>query len=351
MHLYPTSVKLTVAFCSVLTIGIAAFPSKPLLLPQQICSSRSTSKVLLHARRNSDLHVAADIFGPDFESSLGESEIYSTHNDSDDSKHILTFQSSFQRQANSAVQLPQNIQLDNFFLNTDHLLSAGKSVHSKIVPKTSELLEEWAIACDRVGACPPNTDKGVITSVQTAGISIPGLKVEWSAIIGTNLVYGNHFDRYHQHPELEFVLIKDETKASGAKPILWIYNKLTRKGSQSQHKGERRSSKMDTKLFTRLGFYKEDQSSSAATNCSQDNDTFVIRCDGMMEMKFQIPSMIGKLAFSSSKSGTQKAKAERNISHLITRQIEKDADQNIQRWEENFKTWTNEQSANDFAPR
>ena len=231
-------------------------------------------------------------------------------------------------------------------------------MHSKIVPKTSELLNKWAIACDRVGACPPNTDKGVITSVRTAGITIPGLKVEWSAIIGTNLVYGNQFypDRYHQHPELEFVLIKDETKASGAKPMLWIYNKLTRNKSQSQKEsGKRRSSKMDTKLYTRFGFYKE-EASSAASNSSKDivngkNDSYVIRCDGMMDMKFRMSSMIGKLAFSASKSGTQKAKAERNISHLITRQIEKDADQNIQRWEENFKTWTQEQGANDLTPR
>ncbi len=358
------SARLTAAFCSMLIIGIAAFPSTSLLLhPEQMCSSRPTPKTLLHARRNSDLHVAADIFDPDFESSLEASGVYppqdTASQDSDESKHILTFQSSFQRQAKSSVQLSPDIELDKFFLNTDHLLSAGKSVHSKIVPKTSELLNEWAIACGQVGACPPNTDKGVITSVRTAGITIPGLKVEWSAIIGTNLVYGNQYypDRYHQHPELEFVLIKDETKASGAKPMLWIYNKLTRNRSQSQkEKGKRRSSKMDTKLFTRLGFYKEEEPPSAASNSSKDivhgkNDSFMIRCDGTMEMKFRMPSMIGKLAFSSSKSGNQKAKAERNISHLITRQIEKDADQNIQRWEENFKTWSQEQDASNFVPR
>ena len=138
--------------------------------------------------------------------------------------------------------------------------------------------------------------------------------------------------------------------------MLWIYNKLTRNKSQSQKEsGKRRSSEMDTKLYTRLGFYKE-EASSAASNSSKDivngkNDSYVIRCDGMMDMKFRMPSMIGKLAFSASKSGTQKAKAERNISHLITRQIEKDADQNIQRWEENFKTWTQEQGANDLTPR
>lgn len=347
--------QIEVFFILFITV-IVTFSSSALSFNDQFCSSTHTRKSRLgRARVNKvdSLQVATEIFDSSSDSSVQANEIFSRgeekNEDVENSKHILTFQSSFQRESKSRVQLSSEMDLDEFFLHTDRLLSAGKSVHSKIIPKTSELLEEWTMACDRAGACLPNKDKGVIMSVRTAGISIPGLSVEWSALIGTNLVHRNqnHYDQCPL-PELEFVLIKDETTvSSGAKPIIWIYNKLTQKRSKSQRsKRKRRSSGMDTKLFTRLGFYKY-KSSSATTNRSQGaidsekNDSFVIRCDGVMEMKFRIPSMLGKLVFSSN-AEEQKAKAERNVSNLITRQIEKDTEQNVMRWEESFLAWANE---------
>merc|ERR1712238_637210 len=90
-----------------------------------------------------------------------------------------------------------------------------------------------------------DVQKGFIVSVRTAGISIPGLTVEWSALIGTNLVeiqnknnnYNNQQPQQLHYPELELVLIKDESKVSGgAKPVVWIYNKLTQLRSYSQNK-------------------------------------------------------------------------------------------------------------------
>jgi len=326
-----------VSFILLIT-SILLFSSSALSFQDQFRSLTQTPRSQLErgrADKAKALHVAADIFYSVGDSSVQTGEKFTqgeeSNHDVKNSKHILTFQSSFRRQSKSSVQLSPDINLDEFFLRTDHLLSAGKSVQSKIVSKTSELIEEWTIACDNVGACLPDNDRGVIMSVRTAGISVPGLSVEWSALIGTNLVHRN------QNPELEFVLIKDETKASGAKPIIWIYNKLTRNGSKSQ-KSKRKRNKMDTKLFTRLGFYKENSPSAATHN--EQNESFVIRCEGIMEMKYRIPSMLGKLIFSSN-AEEQKQKAERNVSNLITRQIEKDTEKNVLRWEENFEAWTN----------
>lgn len=329
------SSQITEASLILLITGILFLSSSALSFRDQFRSLTQTPRSQLERRRGDEakaLHVAADIFDLDADSSVQTSETFKqgeeNNHDAKNSKHILTFQSSFTRQSKSCFQLSPDINLDEFFSHPDHLLSAGKSVQSKIVSKTSELIKEWTIACDNVGACLPNNDRGVIMSVRTAGISVPGLSVEWSALIGTNLVHRN------QNPELEFVLIKDETKASGAKPIIWIYNKLTRNGSESQKsKRKRKASKMDTKLFTRLGFYKENPS-------SEQKESFVIRCEGMMEMKYRIPSMLGKLVFSSN-AEEQKQKAERNVSNLITRQIEKDTEKNVLRWEENFRAWTN----------
>jgi hypothetical protein len=346
-----------------LIIGMLAFSSSAFLFRDLLRPSEPASKSQMGQRHDANmkpLHVITDTIDASDDSSVETSEIYSLGEknglDNYDTKQILTFQSSFERQSNPFVQLPPNIKLDEFLLHTDHLLNAlnaGKSMHSKIVPKTKELLEEWTMACDCVGACPPNLDHGVIVSVRTAGISIPGLTVEWSALIGTNLVYQSQRHHNHQqYPELEFVLIKDESNvSSGAKPIAWIYNKLTRNRtnayrSRSKH---RSSSNMDTKLFTRLGFYEERSSPAICSSQDIDNDeneSLVIRCAGTMEMKFRIPSMLGKLIFSSN-GNEQKAKAERKMSNLITRQIEKDTEQNVLRWEENFRAWTS--GTNEFA--
>ncbi len=334
-----SSLQSEVSFILLIT-GILFFSSSALSFRDQFRSLTQTPRSQFergHGDKTQALHVAADIFDSGVDSGVQTSEKFTrgdeNNHDVKNSKHILTFHSSFTRQSKASVYLSPDINLDEFFLHTDHLLSAGKSVHSTIVSKTSELVEEWTIACDNVGACLPNNDHGVIMSVRTAGISVPGLSVEWSALIGTNLVHRN------QNPELEFVLIKDETKASGAKPILWIYNKLTRNGSKSQKsKRKRGSNKMDTKLFTRLGFYKENSASAATHN--EQKESYVIRCEGIMEMKYRIPSMLGKLIFSSN-AEEQKQKAERNVSNLITRQIEKDTEKNVMRWEENFRAWTN----------
>ena len=350
------------AILILLIVGMLTFSSSAFLFRDLLRPSEPASKSQMRLRHNADmktLHVFSDVIDISDDSSVETSEIYSLGEknglDNNDKKQILTFQSSFEKQSNPVVQRSPDIKLDEFLLHTDHLLNAlnsGKSMHSKIVPKTTELLEEWTVACDYVGAYPPNSDHGVITSVRTAGISIPGLTVEWSALIGINLVYRSQ--RHHDHkqyPELEFVLIKDESNiSSGAKPIVWIYNKLTRNRTNAyQSKNKRQSSNMDTKLFTRLGFYEEKSSPAIRMSQDIDNDkkeSLVIRCAGTMEMKFRIPSMLGKLLFSSN-GDDQKAKAEQKMSNLITRQIEKDTEQNVMRWEENFRAWTS--GTNEFA--
>ena len=333
----------------VLMIGMETFTSSAFIFSEQLrrhepaCRSRINR---ICKGRMKVLHVATDIIDASVDTSAESREteylIGEGEENDDDAKNVLTFQSSFEKKSEPVARLPPNTNLDEFLLDTNHLLTAGKSVHSKIVPKSSELLEDWRIACDRVGACSPNLDHSVIMSVRTAGISIPGLTLEWSALIGTNLVYKE------EHPELEFVLIKDyNTVSSGSRSIVWLFNKLTRNKSNSNRKKSKQGSRnSDTKLFTRLCFRK--QTPSSRTSNSQyfgndRNESFVIQCSGTMEMKFRIPSMLGRFMFSSG-AGAKKAKAERKISQLITRQIEKDADQNLLRWEENFQVWTDSHS-------
>jgi hypothetical protein len=229
----------------------------------------------------------------------------------------------------------------------------------KIIPTTTELLEEWIIACNRVGAAnpspqsTPNVDdddvKCFIVSVRTAGISIPGLTVEWSALIGTNLI-----DIDNHYPELELVLIKDETNvSSGARPIVWIFNrlmKLSKNTKKNNNNNDNNNNSIDTKLYTRLGF----SPSGPNEDEDEDEELLVLRCIGTMEMKFRISTLIRKLAFSSSSKGggddetsriSAKERSENLMSNIITKYIEKDIKQHINIWEESYLSWINNTAA------
>merc|ERR1712238_45111 len=221
-----------------------------------------------------------------------------------------------------------------------------------------------------------DVQKGFIVSVRTAGISIPGLTVEWSALIGTNLVeihnenknnsYNNQQPQQLHYPELELGLIKDESKVSGgAKPVVWIYNKLTQLRSYSQNKNDnnkqtkdekKKKNVINTTLFTRLGFsgpslmMDKKKYNNKYDADEEEDEEFVIQCIGTMEMKFRISTMMRKLLFLSSDDETVRIKKERSenkINNIITKYIVNDTKQHINIWEELFLSWIDTDSYPD----
>merc|ERR1712238_545117 len=163
--------------------------------------------------------------------------------------------------------------------------------------------------------------KGFIVSVRTAGISIPGLTVEWSALIGTNLVE--------------------------------IHNK---NNNNKQTKDEKKKKNViNTTLFTRLGFSGPSLMMDKKYNNKYDADEeedeeFFIQCIGTMEMKFRISTMMRKLLFLSSDDETVRIKKERSenkINNIITRYIVNDTKQHISIWEELFLSWIDTDSYPD----
>ncbi len=234
--------------------------------------------------------------------------------------YVLTLRSQFETESQA---LPVcDLPLKEFFERPEHI-SFGKSLPSRIIPPTPELMEQWAAACHRVGASLPSPDNDnsldVILSVRTAGISFPGLKLEWSALIGVRLMDKLDTDSL---PELEFVLIRDETNANGAKPLVWFYNKMN-KGTKNQSAAAATEARK-TNFLTRFGFHRSQE------------DTIIFRCTGSMEMTFRVPSAARRLV------GPDKAKTEKRVSELISRQIEKDIIQSVDHWEENFRLWAGE---------
>ena len=345
-----------------------AFSSSAFLLPRSNTCSNTSPRQRQRQRQRLKVFVATigDIGETADENNLLDNDRNNNDDDYDqndddndddnDTKNMLTFQSTFQTKSEKLPQLSSSsdLMLGDFLIDPQNLLRAGESIQMKIVPTTTELLEEWIIACHRVSAAKPspqstpNSDnnddaKCFIVSVRTAGISIPGLTVEWSALIGTNLI-----DIDSHYPELELVLIKDETNvSSGSRPIVWIFNrlmKLSEKNKKNTNKNNNKS--IDTKLFTRLGF----SSSGPNEDTDDDKESLVLRCNGTMEMKFRIPALIRKLAFSSSSKGgdddeashiSKMERSENLMNNIITKYIEKDTKQHIIIWEESYLSWFN----------
>lgn len=297
--------------------------------------------------------------------------------------NILTFRSSFQAQSDLLPYLPPTKDgrtIDETFLfDPTNLLvtnSTTGTVKMTIVPTiTEELYEDWRKAAQRVGASVPassplSQQEGRrcgggrhhrILSVTTTGISIPGLTVEWNALIGTNIVYPHSSSTTTTtnqttrpavscYPEMEFVLIRDDsTVSSGSKPLAWIFQKLTRSSSNSNHKRR-------TQLFTRMGFYQQQQQHQQSHADEQNRNVeekegLVIRSIGTIQMEYAIPSVISKLLFFSSSVTsddhdhlheeergllTNKVRAEHKISTLIGKQIEQDTEHTVQHWQSKY---------------
>lgn len=236
--------------------------------------------------------------------------------------YVLTFRSQF---ATESQVLPVcEFPLKEFFENPQHI-SFGKSLPSKIIPPTPDLMEQWTAACHRVGASLPRIDDDdsldAILSVRTAGISFPGLKLEWSALIGVRMAENCEANDL---PELEFVLIRDETSAHGVKPLVWAYNKLNNGTKNRTTSAASTMEARSTNFLTRFGFYRLEEGA------------IVFRCTGNMEMTFRVPSVTRRLIGSDA---TGKAQTEKRVSGLITRQIEKDIVRSINHWEESFRSW------------
>jgi hypothetical protein len=179
-------------------------------------------------------------------------------------------------------------------------------------------LKEWTVACEKVGASllelnAENDQNHFILSIRAVGLSVLGLKMEWSALMGAKIVIAIYSlsstssptdttttsNNTIPLPEIEFVLIKDESTASGSKPPLWIYNKLMNKNgnknnssadSSSSSSGSSRSSR-ETNFFAAFGLQR-------LTTDDDDDDAnlqLVFQCKGNMGMMFQIPVVVRRM--------------------------------------------------------
>jgi hypothetical protein len=112
------------------------------------------------------------------------------------------------------------------------LLNGGGERPCNEVEVTQELLDDWRNRCVSLGARQPN-EKDSILAVVSRGIQFPGLNVKSIATVGVKYVEDDDDDVNRPDdlelptPRHEFVLLKNDSEASGLAPAVWIYNKLS----------------------------------------------------------------------------------------------------------------------------
>ncbi|KAG7353719.1 hypothetical protein IV203_003074 [Nitzschia inconspicua] len=252
----------------------------------------------------------------------------------------LHFQSSFSALSDPLPDHVPTQSLTSFFDDPSRF-SFGPSIPSTLIPLTPELRQEWTEACQRVGATLPDHDGKTtqpqhhfqrVVSVRAAGFSMLGLTVEWSALMGAQVLVPEN-----ELPCIEFVLIKDNSEARGSnKLFLWMYNKIMGSSSSSNNNnnnGNRKRSNMpqrETTFSSRFGFVEQQN--------QLQKKGLAFQCTGSMEMLFPVPSIVGRVLGSSSSKKMKNL--QQKVNNIITSEIEKDMRKAILHWENNFKRWS-----------
>lgn len=128
-------------------------------------------------------------------------------------------------------------RLFSFFQNKDHrnLLLKGGGNPTIDIPRTPELLAEWATQSRIVSSTPPILlqalnndgddidDDHALVAIHSTVPVVPGLSIQAISYMGCRLL---------PHPQTklpmyEFTLIQDQYQALGTKPLVWIYRKIT----------------------------------------------------------------------------------------------------------------------------
>jgi hypothetical protein len=249
---------------------------------------------------------------------------------------VINFQSSFTALSDPLPDHVPKHALTSFFDDPSHF-SFGPSIPATLVPITPELRQEWMEACQRVGATLPQEASPKqpqhfqrLLSVRAAGFSMLGLTVEWSALMGAQVIAAAEMGS--DLPYIEFVLIKDQSEARGRnKPFLWMYNKITG-NNNDKDKNDSAKLKRETTFSSRFGFVEH-------PDPFQNAQQLAFQCTGTMEMLFPIPSIVGRMLGSSS--STKMQNLQRKVNKIITGEIEKDMKKAILHWQDNFQRWAN----------
>eukprot|EP00568_Trieres_chinensis_P000723 CAMPEP_0183299174 /NCGR_PEP_ID=MMETSP0160_2-20130417/5973_1 /TAXON_ID=2839 ORGANISM="Odontella Sinensis, Strain Grunow 1884" /NCGR_SAMPLE_ID=MMETSP0160_2 /ASSEMBLY_ACC=CAM_ASM_000250 /LENGTH=322 /DNA_ID=CAMNT_0025461367 /DNA_START=25 /DNA_END=993 /DNA_ORIENTATION=- len=200
--------------------------------------------------------------------------------------------------------------------SADILLTGTGNVVEPFGDATPDMIARWASEAERMGAAAPE-EGDLIRRVQTPGVQFPGLKVVTDSYIGTKLIMPT--DAESGDPEYEFTLIKDEPKALGPKPLVWVFNRLTGAGG----KAEGDDKEQTVHSLSRLRVKSDEGGNNGAT----------LTMNSFLEIDVTFPTILLKILPVS------KEKAEEQGSKSIQNVVEKDIGPSVERFREAYMDW------------
>lgn len=231
----------------------------------------------------------------------------STGKDKDSDKACLVLRADYVKATTPAPAIPPE-QMVDFFRNPLHrgcLISAGGKRETKIFPTTDELLERWKRRALSLGAAEPERSDTII-EVRVGGIRFPGISLESTSLVGSKLLIPIQPNVF---PSYEFVLIQDKRQATGLRPFVWVYDKLTGEGDKERER--------DT-APTSLSRVTVEQIEAVEQIKGGEDITF--RIETFLEIRIKFPAFLLKIL------PVTKQKAEAQGSLGISKVIKSDID-------------------------
>jgi len=233
------------------------------------------------------------------------------------------------------LPLPSNHQLLlDFFANADNqavLLTGGKA-ESSVEPiflnllDDVELIDVWKTNAKIMEAEEPDETMDKLLKVLPSGVRIITVVVCPESLVGVKLTtckrkeasttpIDGDSSSIRIFPELQVVLIEDEPKAIGPKPLVWLFNKVVYGGDpEGIDKITKAAKKKDRNERALLRVWAELVSQSEEGD-DLPEPSFVFKADTELRLEFGFPRLLLKF-FPLSKS-----KAEEITSAAINREL------------------------------
>lgn len=204
-----------------------------------------------------------------------------------------------QRYQSNEIPLPANIRsLHHFFAmrENQHVLLTGGKTGSEIEeislhdPKYADIdiLDRWEKNALLMGGDEPNPNEDVLVKVKPPGISIFVVEVCPETIIGSKIISISTMSDMQAEssqivmPEYQAVLIQDYPRASGPKPLVWLFNKIIYGGKPSDNlmSAHDESSARNEKALLRVWAQPS------------MNGTFVFAAEAEIRLEFSFPKLL-----------------------------------------------------------
>ncbi len=249
----------------------------------------------------------------------------------------VTFKASKRACTDPLPMPPPKHSIDDFFKQHRNLLFSAGATIREIEDPDDELMELfWRESqAGRIRSHLPPRDETAITrivEVYNPAMQFLGIKLHSVVIVGTQLLKGYDSEgniipsrTYLGFPEFQFTLLGSRFSAEGPRPLVWLFNKITRRQESTDFAGSASHPENIRSIVTR-GFTRIWSEVVA--------DGKIIFCtDARLESQISIPRLLTRLLPMSLD------KMEEKGSKTLQKAIEKDIAPAMERCSKAFQEW------------